>query len=805
MKEKKVLHSTVLTVFTLLVLTFVTAQAAVNFPEDFSGTWKRDKYDNTLTFSSNTVNASNQDNIWEIQSVSRDTYKIKSANTTRTITVKINKDSLVISGDKGSGENNWNGTWKKQAVTTAVQNFTGNGGKGTSIAILAPKATGLAENQSYLPALVQGEFVSNFSGFSAISVLDRERLDDQYTELLSGYYDDKAQAGLDLGKLTPTTHIMGGNITRTATGYALQMQITRTADKMTTASYSGTFTFADLDNLTGIRRASLELLQKMGVTLTAQAQGELTGAAMDNHVSAQTALARGITAQQRGTEVAALSYYFQAAAFDPSLTEAINRSSILNANISSGNIGNDVRSDIQWRRDWVARLTETEQYFDSFNRNESMPYTLFYLSDEIKQGTINYQNETVTLSVETHLHGSGIWTLSLERALQAVYDGLEATKRKDTWGLGSWPRQGVTNLNAFARRNGNFSVVFELLNSQNKVIGRQTLQSSGYWELNWSGRPVINVYADERKTLNFQNVNANDITDSMTIRVATINGIEAETAARNRILQIRAVKKNIFVWYDQYRFTRGEIQSFMPTEDERQKLNQGGTLQLTIPGTIWGDPIISIGRGAFENKRLTNISIPNSVTYIGERAFANNFLTVLFIPNVTYIGDSAFSSNPRIGRIIIGANVEIARNAIVWINETQSYIFKNDYDRQGRIAGFYSTKTSFGEGIVSLLTLGFADSPNYWRLQKSAEFPAGFIGTWKRINFDNTLTLTANTLKSSSQSSTRNLLDIASNSYYFADNNGIFVITIKLVKGNLEISDDSGNGQDNWNGTWRKQ
>jgi len=196
MKEKKVLHSTVLTVFTLLVLTFVTAQAAVNFPEDFSGTWKRDKYDNTLTFSSNTVNASNQDNIWEIQSVSRDTYKIKSANTTRTITVKINKDSLVISGDKGSGENNWNGTWKKQAVTTAVQNFTGNGGKGTSIAILAPKATGLAENQSYLPALVQGEFVSNFSGFSAISVLDRERLDDQYTELLSGITTIKLRQGL---------------------------------------------------------------------------------------------------------------------------------------------------------------------------------------------------------------------------------------------------------------------------------------------------------------------------------------------------------------------------------------------------------------------------------------------------------------------------------------------------------------------------------------------------------------------------------------------------------------------------------
>ena len=38
--------------------------------------------------------------------------------------------------------------------------YAGDGGKGMSIAILAPKAPGLAENQGYIPALVQGELVS---------------------------------------------------------------------------------------------------------------------------------------------------------------------------------------------------------------------------------------------------------------------------------------------------------------------------------------------------------------------------------------------------------------------------------------------------------------------------------------------------------------------------------------------------------------------------------------------------------------------------------------------------------------------
>ncbi|ULQ58656.1 hypothetical protein K7I13_08785 [Brucepastera parasyntrophica] len=255
--------------------------------------------------------------------------------------------------------------------------FTGDGGRGSSIAILAPKATGLPENQDYIPALVQGEFVSNFSGFSAISVLDRQRLDDQYTELLSGYYSEDAREGWDLGHLAPTDYIMGGNITRTGTGYALQVSITKSADKMTAASYSGTFTFAELDNLSGVRRASLDLLQKLGVTPTDQARIELTGAAPENHASAQIATARGITAR---TEVAALSYFIQAATLDSSLTEAANRSLVISANISSGNVGMDTRNDIAWRREWLARLTETEDFFRSMIIDADPPYSLFYSS-----------------------------------------------------------------------------------------------------------------------------------------------------------------------------------------------------------------------------------------------------------------------------------------------------------------------------------------------------------------------------------------------------------------------------------------
>ena len=580
-----------------------------------------------------------------------------------------------------------------------AQNWIGDGGKGMSLAILAPQASGLADNQNYLPSLVQGEFVSNFSSYSAIAVLDRQSLDTQYAELLSGYYDDNAKAGQDLGHLTPTTYIMGGKITKTATGYALQMQITRTADKMTTASYSGTFAFADLDNFTGIRRASLDLLQKMGVTLTTKAQGELAGAATENRVNAQTALAKGITAQQQGTEVAALSYYYQASAYDPSMSEAVNRSSILNANISSGNIGNDVRNDIAWRKTWVARLTETEQFFDSFNKTASMPYTLFYVSNEIKQlGDVNYQNETITLTVDTHLHGSGIWTLSMERALQAVWDGLNATGRKDTWQLAGWPAGGVTNLNAFAGQRNTFSVVFELLNDQNKVIGRQTLQSNGSWSLNGGGRPVINVSADDRETLKFQNVNANDISDKMTIRIASVNGVDAATAARNGILQMRAITRAEFDFNYEFRFVKGEIQG----ATHRPNIPAGYGIGIKLPDVIWDEPVVSIGNNAFADYNLTDLILGNNVQSIGAGAFKNHHLTSIILPvSVNFIGEEAFyffyreNENTKIDHIVIGVNVVLQKNAfgMGWMSDrgiVVDNIFQNDYSKNGKQAGIYT-------------------------------------------------------------------------------------------------------------------
>lgn len=80
---------------------------------------------------------------------------------------------------------------------------------------------------------------------------------------------------------------------------------------------------------------------------------------------------------------------------------------------------------------------------------------------------------------------------------------------------------------------------------------------------------------------------------------------------------------------------------------------------LDIPSTIEGKIVTTIGKSAFEDSSLKSITIPNSVTTIGEEAFENcDSLTSITIPNsVTTIGNSAFSNCDSLTSITIPDSV----------------------------------------------------------------------------------------------------------------------------------------------------
>jgi len=97
--------------------------------------------------------------------------------------------------------------------------------------------------------------------------------------------------------------------------------------------------------------------------------------------------------------------------------------------------------------------------------------------------------------------------------------------------------------------------------------------------------------------------------------------------------------------------------------------DMGASGALTIPATIEGNPVTSIGESAFNGCiSLTSITIGNSVTSIGEAAFAYcDILTSITIGNsVTSIGEGAFFNCSSLTSITIPDGVTSIGERAFW-------------------------------------------------------------------------------------------------------------------------------------------
>jgi hypothetical protein len=190
----------------------------------------------------------------------------------------------------------------------------------------------------------------------------------------------------------------------------------------------------------------------------------------------------------------------------------------------------DARTDIEQRRGWVAKLTEAENT-NQRKISSEMPYSFFY-STAIEEGAINYQNETIELKVLTNLRANSAWFSSIRGEVQELFSGLNSTGRKNDWGLGNWPQQGVTNTNPFAsQKQYDFSIVFEVLNGQNKVIGRQTARLTPAFSFTVNNNQIVSNYEENSfNTIIFSAVKVDDLSENMTVRIASVNSVSAQNA-----------------------------------------------------------------------------------------------------------------------------------------------------------------------------------------------------------------------------------------------------------------------------------
>jgi hypothetical protein len=92
---------------------------------------------------------------------------------------------------------------------------------------------------------------------------------------------------------------------------------------------------------------------------------------------------------------------------------------------------------------------------------------------------------------------------------------------------------------------------------------------------------------------------------------------------------------------------------------------EGSETNITIPSQIVGVPVKYIGNYAFENKNLTGVTIPDSITQIGDRAFTLNPLTSITIGASVQMTATSFPAGP-------------------------TYSFMAVYTVAGRVAGTYA-------------------------------------------------------------------------------------------------------------------
>jgi len=218
-----------------------------------------------------------------------------------------------------------------------------------TLAILEPTGSGLsADELRWMPPLVQGAMTGDFNLYSAITIIDRQNLDtilEQQGLSISGHFSEADF--IRIGHLANAHYVLTGTITRTPTAYMLGFAVTNVQTGVRRASRPPTpVSLQALEDLSAVRVASADILGQLGVNLTARGRQELTRPLDMSEVHAQTALARGITAQRQGMEAEAMSHFIQANVQAPELEEAENRLAILTAGLARTDFGVGARQDI---------------------------------------------------------------------------------------------------------------------------------------------------------------------------------------------------------------------------------------------------------------------------------------------------------------------------------------------------------------------------------------------------------------------------------------------------------------------------
>jgi hypothetical protein len=458
---------------------------------------------------------------------------------------------------------------KVPPINTDIHLFTGDGGKGIRLAILQPKGINITKEQEWFLSMVQGSLTSDFNKFSKMTILDRQYLDDILTEqVLSTSGDFSEDDYIRIGHLTNAQYILIGSLAKiTTNSFMLDLAITNTETCERLASFGPKpYTLSDIQGLFAEKDAAYELMTQAGVGFTEIGKEKLYETAQTS-VSAETALAKGIVAEKSGaTLVEVMQYYYQAVDYDSEMTEAIDRLSATNGKLTklsqpltivkTGNIRKDAQAEIaayrieqenkrideKNKQVWLTQLTDCENYFTNFFKTANAPLELVYSTNIRQTGNIDMVNETLSLQFEaTLLPLEESWFRAAEQIIMAVRKGLIETGRVEGWGFAEWPKKSVLSISPFTDVRRIYDITVALLDENENTIGNTNISLSGGRNCVISTqKPVAFTpyYGSKVITVIFSNVKIADITDALSIHIATINNQDAKIASENEVLAI---------------------------------------------------------------------------------------------------------------------------------------------------------------------------------------------------------------------------------------------------------------------------
>jgi len=383
--------------------------------------------------------------------------------------------------------------------------WTGDGRKFTRITVSEPLGKGIpAQEQSLLP-LIQNIVIEVFQKYSAMTVMDQLNLDNVIRRKQQAIAGKLAATDyIGVGNATNAQLIVYGSLSKSATNYTLELLVMdmKTGQRKALHRPKPIAPWA-LENLSAIRTAAADLLVQLGVELTPEAIKELEGAENPVRVQAEKALALGIIAQRQEMIIDALSCFFQATTFDPSLSGAIGRASAVSSAILNRDLDEDAQDKLQVHDEWRTIITAARLYYE-----KHLPYELVY-------GNINSEKVTnITLNIGL-IPADDTW-----RTINNLRQSLTIARQQDE----------TLKLDLDKIEPRKIAVTIEIVNENDVVLSKASYTFTNPSETN-----------QEKAVLRFTNVKASDITEQLTVRVVSVNEVPAQEAGKTGYIQISSL------------------------------------------------------------------------------------------------------------------------------------------------------------------------------------------------------------------------------------------------------------------------